>query len=270
MKAIRYALIIILLLLLLILLFAFIRSKQENKTTKGSELFLNITGIYYGLPEQKECDQLIDYPGFVICYNEKTEQANWTAHILSKKMLQGPRIKRKDLFKKDNRVLTGTAIPEDYKRSGYDKGHLVPAADMAWSEASSRASFYMSNMSPQLPGFNRGIWKRTEEWAREMALIHDSLYIISGPVFKDESRKIGINEVYVPSYYYKIVMDITQPEYSAIAFLFQNEAKGGEIYEYAITIDSLERFTGVDFFYELKGEMIEKLEQELQIGHWIK
>jgi endonuclease G len=90
--------------------------------------------------------------------------------------------KRKDNFRSDPKVKTGSAALSDYKGSGYDRGHLAPAADFKWSATAMSESFYMSNMSPQVPGFNRGIWKNIESTVRNWAVENDEIYIVTGPV----------------------------------------------------------------------------------------
>ena len=99
---------------------------------------------------------------------------------------------------------------------------MAPAGDMSWSEQAMKESFYYSNMSPQNPSFNRGIWKKTEELTRIWAVENKSLYIVTGPILKKYLPTIGPNKVSIPNYYYKAILDYTEPEIKAIAFLIPN------------------------------------------------
>jgi endonuclease G len=88
--------------------------------------------------------------------------------------------KQIEKFLEDKLVKTGSAVTKDYAKSGYDRGHPARAADLGWSAQTMRESFYFSNMSPQLPAFNRGIWKKMEEKVRDWALTYDTIFIVTG------------------------------------------------------------------------------------------
>ncbi|MFA5032461.1 MAG: DNA/RNA non-specific endonuclease [bacterium] len=136
------------------------------------------------LPSHTLTDEIIHHTAYTLQYDEKYEQADWVAYKLTKEMVKKPAVKRTNKFRADPLVKTGSAKPSDYAKSGYDKGHLCPAGDMAYSAGSMSESFYMSNMSPQMAGFNRGIWKRLEDKARAWARDNDEIHIVTGPVLK--------------------------------------------------------------------------------------
>jgi len=119
---------------------------------------------------------------------------------------------------------------------------------MKWDKEAMSQSFLMSNMSPQSPSFNRGIWKKLEEEVRDLAVEKDSIYVVTGPVLHTMESSIGKNEVGVPAYYFKILVDLSPPQHGMIAYLLPNEGSKKELSNYAISVDSLERFTGYDFF----------------------
>jgi endonuclease G len=175
---------------------------------------------------------------------------------------------RSDNFRADTNVTTGSADPDDYRGSGYDRGHLVPAADMKWSATSMTESFLMSNMSPQKPGFNRGIWRRLEEEVRDWAVRNDSIYVITGPVLSGINEFIGENHVAVPAYYFKIIVDISYPTYKGIAFLMSNNSASGNLFNYAVTIDSIENLTGFNFFPNQQERFIEYIESNINVSQW--
>lgn len=140
---------------------------------------------------------------------------------------------------------------------------------MKWSEQAMHESFLLSNISPQYPSFNRGIWRQLEEKVRQWAIEKDSLYVITGPVLDPIRGVIGENEVGIPGYYFKVLVDLSPPEYSMIAFLLPNNGSTNELSDYAITVDSLEKVTGYDFFARAPDqEMIDWMEGVLVSADW--
>lgn len=213
-------------------------------------------------------DQIIEHNFYTLSYSEEHEQAEWVAYELTKKATGGSKGRSND-FRVDPEVSTGSAELADYKGSGYDRGHLVPAADMKSSAKAMSESFYMSNMSPQVPGFNRGIWKNLEEQVREWAVRNDHLYVITGPILTEEPLgKIGENGVTVPRRYYKIILDYTAPEVKALAFVLPNQRGEQQLSTYYVTIDYLEEVTGIDFFPELPDDLEELLESRKDLSRW--
>jgi len=130
-------------------------------------------------------------------------------------------------------------------------------------------SFLMSNMSPQKPAFNRGIWRKLETEVRNWALEKDSLYVITGPLFSSKDSLIGNSGVGVPGYYFKVLVDLSPPKHDMIAFLLPNAASSEELLSFAMTVDSLERLSAYDFFAEAPDqEIIDWLEQRIEPGNW--
>jgi endonuclease G len=140
---------------------------------------------------------------------------------------------------------------------------------MKWSREAMSQSFLMSNMSPQLPAFNRGIWRRLETQVRNWAMEKDSLYVITGPLFTAGDSVIGENEVGVPSYYFKVLVDLSPPDHDMIAFLLPHSGSSEELLQFAMPVDSLEQFSGFDFFAEAPDQnIISWLEARLIPGNW--
>jgi len=213
--------------------------------------------------------ELITHSAITLSYNEEHEQAHWVSYKLTSAMLKGNE-KRTDKFKEDPKVSTKSASPADYRLSGYDRGHLAPAGDFTYDALAMAESFYMSNMSPQTPSFNRGIWKRLEDQVRYWARENEEIYIITGPVITKKEITLGPNKVTVPEYFYKVILDIHPPEYKAIAFLLKNEKSGRPLLDYAITVDSLERFTGLDFFPMLPDTLEKRLQNMKNHEIWFE
>ena len=207
------------------------------------------------------------HTGYSLEYNEKTEQPYWVAYELTREEVSGS-IKRKDAFRPDKAISTGSATLSDYRGSGYDRGHLAPAADMKWSDQVMSESFFMSNMSPQHPSFNRGIWKKLEERVRNWAIENEKILVATGPIFSGEYKTIGVNKVAVPTHYYKVIIDYTDPELKGIGFILANEKGSAPLQEYACPIDQVEKVTGIDFFYQLPDDIENRLESQLNLQQW--
>lgn len=177
-------------------------------------------------------------------------------------------VERTDRFVADPLLGSANNLNSDYAKSGYDRGHMAPAADMAFDKRAMQESFYFSNMSPQHPSLNRGAWKELEDCVRDWAIRDSAVYVVSGNVVAKHPKTIGKKGVAVPSYIYKAVLSpyIASPQ--AIAFLFKNEAASGEPYEYAISVDSLERFVGIDLFPVLPDADESAIESRYSVGAW--
>ena len=214
----------------------------------------------FAWPAYSADEAIIERPYYTLRYNEKHEQAMWVAYPLWADSLAQETYKRKDDFREDRRVKSGSASLNDYKGSGYDRGHLAPAADFSYDEFALSQSFFMSNMSPQAPSFNRGIWKKLEDQVRDWAAENDKLYVVIGPVLNKNFKTIGTNRVSVPEYYYKIILDLEKPQIKAIAFLMKNEKSSASLESFTVTIDRIESLTGLDFFPTMPDEMEADLE----------
>jgi endonuclease G len=180
--------------------------------------------------------------------------------------------KRGDDFRPDPEIPTGSATPQDYTRSGYDRGHLAPAADMSFSGKTMSESFYMSNMSPQAPQFNRGIWSKLEKQVRHFAAKEKRIVVVTGPILPAEKTvTIGSNRVTVPQYYYKVIYDTTPPE-KMIGFVLPNKGSSADLRTFVVTVDRVEDLTGLDFFSTIPQPHQEQLERTITVEnwHWIK
>ncbi|NDP22289.1 MAG: DNA/RNA non-specific endonuclease, partial [Paludibacter sp.] len=169
----------------------------------------------------------------------------------------------------DPAVKTGSAGNDDYAGSGYDRGHLAPAADMGWSVASMHDCFYYSNISPQEPSFNRGVWKRAETLVRNWAVEYQDIYIVTGPVLNQGLPTIGANKVSVPTYYYKVILNYQNSLGKGIGFIIPNCSSSEPLQSFAVSIDNVEKFTGINFFPLLPDEQEKNIESNLNINAWI-
>ena len=219
------------------------------------------------LPKSAPSDQIVRHSNYTLNYSEKHEQAEWVAYTLSSSDVYGS-VGRTNDFRADPKVKTGSASLPDYKGSGYDRGHLAPAGDMKSTYTAMSESFYMSNMSPQKAGFNRGIWKKLEGNVRNWASDNGEIYVVTGPILSGSYPSIGSNQVSIPNYYYKVILDYKEPEIKGIGFVLPHQKSSSSIQSFAVTIDEVERKTGIDFFHALPDDVEEQIESNLAIDKW--
>jgi len=212
---------------------------------------------------------IVEHNFYTLSYVEKHEQAEWVAYELQKNQVVKSNFKR-PYFVEDRKVRTGSADWKNYKKSGYDKGHLCPAGDRKFDYNAFHETFLTSNISPQNHDFNRGIWNRLEQKTRYWAKKYDGVYVITGGVLEGDLKEIGPENVSVPKYFYKIIIDTSNEEYKAIAFLIPNQKSSNSFYDYSVSIDEIEILTGIDFFPKLDDTIEKKLESESNLKAWGK
>ncbi len=221
--------------------------------------------LVYGIPHNS--DLILNRTGFSFGYSRKYRQAIWVSYILNAGQISGKQVRRSNIFQPDPAIKYNPVQPQDYAKTGYDRGHLAPAADMTYSMETMRHSFFMTNISPQLPGCNRGIWKRVENQIRRWAVKEESLYVITGPLFNSDSKMLGHTEIPIPYAFYKIVLDRTPPM-KMIAFIVPNQTTKRRIHSFVTTVDAVEALTGYDFFSNLPDEQESKLEAAADFNKW--
>lgn len=206
-------------------------------------------------------DQVLCRDGYAVGYNYQNKVSNWVAYHITKESVN-TFYKRSNNFRIDKELPTSfRATSNDYSKTGYDRGHLAPSGTMDISKESMQQSFLMSNMAPQLPGFNRGGWKGLEEKVREWANTYNELYVVSGPIWDGSESYIG-NGVYVPKRFYKVILD---PNYNeAIAFILPHrKISSSELSSFITTVDKVEQATQIDFFSELPDDVEDKVEAQV-------
>lgn len=224
-------------------------------------------GLEFYLPTSTT-SQIIKHAYYTLSYNEKAEQAEWVAYELKKNYIKNSNFKR-PFFVEDPKVTTQSADWRNYKNSGYDKGHLCPAADMEFDINAYNDTFFTSNISPQNHDFNAGIWNRLEQKLRFWAVKNDGLIVVTGGVLKGTSKGIGKEDVAVPNYFYKIALSNHKGNYKVIAFLVPNEKSSKPIFDYVVSVDKLESITGIDFFPKLEDKIENTLEKNVDVSSWL-
>lgn len=229
---------------------------------------LELSGQNFEIPKTKSDREIIKHTGLSLKFNSKHKLSDWVAYKLTKEELTGHQ-SRTNNFRPDPHVPLGTAVDSDYLGSGYDRGHLLPAADARWSKKAMSATFFYSNITPQNANFNRGIWLFLEMQVRHWTRLNEELFIVTGPVLKDTlQKKIGNNKISVPKRHYKVILDYRKPQIKAIGFIIPNQPTKKYIQDFACSVDQVEAETGIDFFYQLPDEEENKIESHFDLAAW--
>ncbi len=219
-----------------------------------------------GVPSFTGC--VLDRESFAVGFSAVHRQPLWVQYRLTGAEVRAKAAGRSNRFYKDP-YIRKSAMPQDYTRSGYDRGHLAPAADMSYSAQAMHDSFSMSNMSPQLPGFNRGIWKKLEEQIRKFAVAENDIYVVTGVIFarNKPQNKMEKSRIPVPDAFFKAVLDMTPPR-KMIAFILPHRAGKNDLRSFAVTVDKLESAAGLDLFSFLPDEEENMLEKSINPELW--
>ena len=208
------------------------------------------------------------YSGFTSYFNPDTHIPNCVAYEIIESETTGDEPRKKS-FEADH-TIDGCAESSDYRNSGYDRGHMAPAADMKWSKEAMEESFLMTNICPQVKSLNSGIWHRLEQRVREWAARDSSIIVVCGPIFTPGKpvEQIGEIGVAVPHRFFKALY--APGRNIGIAFIFDNDKVKGGLRKYAVTIDSVERETGLDLFYNLPDDIENEVENQCNYKLWEK
>lgn len=235
------------------------------ETTASNKRLIELPGKLKGTPER-----IISHIGYTLSFNRVHNQPNWVAWELTKRETQGT-VGRSNNFEPDPLVPQPHQVTtDDYKGSGYDRGHMAPAADMKWSGRAMSECFYMSNMCPQNGSLNSGSWGTLEKACRRWAQQEGAVYIVCGPVFKgNRQKKIGrAHKVTVPDGFFKVVLSMKKNHEKAIGFYYANRGGKQPMEETATTVDNIEELTGMDFFVNIPDHLEKKVESEYSLKLW--
>lgn len=237
-------------------------SKAKKRAAKIKAEALDYAQVKEGVPEQ-----IVEYEGFRVSFNRENRTPNWVAWELLGTETEGD-VKRSNNFWYDDRV-KGCPTTYDYSNSGYDRGHLCPAADQKWSEQAMIDCFSMANMAPQDHALNAGAWQTLEKKERQWAQRDSAIVIIAGPIYEPGDRQtIGDSEVRVPSAFYKVMIAPYVERPRGIGFIYPNMSAPGNMRDYAMSIDEVEGITGIDFFFNLPDDIEEQIESTFSFKEW--
>lgn len=222
-----------------------------------------IDHLYFGV--ESNCDQVLIKKAYVSCINYKTKNPEWVTYTITKELAEKYNSRKDNNFKEDKEIPDNyRSTLEDYYKSGYDRGHLMPNAMADYTEETQEESFLLSNIVPQLPNHNRTIWKKLEEQVRELIKTENELVIFTGVIYDKNYNTIG-NNVAIPSYFYKVILSPINKTIKTFAFLIphQNYKKGFNLKDFQTTVDEIEYKTGINFFSNLEEEQQQNIESKI-------
>lgn len=260
-----YSIVAILVLVGIYLVNFYLDDKAEQQIVESGKTVKTDTNTFF-LPTSTT-GQIIHHEGYSLSYNEKHEQAEWVAYELKRSHLTSSNFKR-PYFNVDPAVKSKSAHWKNYKKSGYTRGHLCPAGDRKYSKDAHDETFLTSNISPQIYDFNAGIWNRLEQKVRYWAEKNDGVFVVTGGVLSSGLHVIGEEEVSVPQYFYKIIVDYNNGDPKMLAFLMPHEESTRPLYDYVVSTDKLELLTGIDFFPQLEDHIENRLEASSSYKRW--
>lgn len=211
------------------------------------------------------CDQVVHHTFYSLGYDNDWEQARWVAYMLTPDMVRNRKVKRTDAFRPDPDVRDQSAVRNDYRRSGYSRGHMVPAGDMGFDATAMSETFFYSNMSPQLAAHNGAVWRELEETSRDWVVKKGTTYIVTGPIVGNNPKRIGNNRVAVPDAFYRVMLTENG---EGIGFIIPHEKQTEPLEDFAVSIDEVEAATGLDFFPEQTNLATAKVEASVDKRAW--
>lgn len=238
-----------------------------SQTTKPKKEDAQMADGVYFLPTSTT-NQIVEHSTYYLSYSEKHEQAEWVAYELKPEHISSGKHKR-PYFSQDPKVPTESAHWNNYKNSGYTRGHLLPAGDRVFSKEAYDETFYTSNISPQSQELNTGIWNSLEMRIRNFVRKNGKVYVVTGGVLTDALETIGTEKVAVPEYFYKVLLYYNKDHYQMRAYLIPHkEEKRKKLNEYLVTTDSIENLTNIDFFHFLDDVIEDELESKIELKGW--
>ena len=220
------------------------------------------------LPAISKSDVIVSHLGYTSSYNQDWLIPNWVAYELTIEELNGNE-KGEESFQWDPDIKGKQAWREDYSGSGWDKGHMIPRADLKWSAKAYSESFYFSNICPQNHDFNAGAWLTTENMARRIARRFGSVYVVCGPlVFDNQYGSIGEHKVIVPDAFFKAFLICDEGEYSAIGIVMNNSSERQMLKACTMNVDELELKCGFDLFQGLDKAIQDIVEASIDWSKW--
>lgn len=207
------------------------------------------------------------YTGFLLSFNSDNHTPNWVGWELLSGETDGSVARAKKFW--TDTEMSGAPDDSDYRRSGYDRGHMCPAADQKWSTSAMYDSFVTTNICPQDHKLNTGAWKTLENKERLWAQRDGKLLIIAGPIYgESDIQRIGATGVRVPGAFFKVLVapDVEKPR--GIAFVYPNSHAPGNMQNYSMSIDELEELTGYDFFPSMPDDLENEIESTASFKTW--
>lgn len=210
--------------------------------------------------------QYICKTNYAIHYRYDTRTPEYVVEHVTKEVISGP-AKRKDDFRPDPAIPPQyQSVLSDYAGYPFDRGHLAPGANNNLNDAIMSESFFLSNMMPQVPNNNRGIWKQLETYIRNWVMEGKDIYLVTGTYYGPGYGTIGANKVGIPTHVWKVVVDRTSGR--SIGFFMPNAVLPvQDLPNYATSIDQIEKHTGINFMPKLPASK-KAVESSFNINDW--
>lgn len=221
------------------------------------------------LPLYFDNDCIITYNGYSVKYDEEARIPAWVAYELTAEEANGTIGRSGKNFRPDDKVTVVQADNYDYRGTGWSRGHMAPAGDFKWDDGAMWDTFYYTNCCPQDEKLNNGSWNVLENKVRTWARQFGSIYVVTGPIIgQNQGGKIGAHGIVVPDAFFKALLTYSDESYHGIAFMMFNNSTPQKLSKSYLSINDLEKITGVDFFPELDDSIEEKVEENVNPNHW--
>ena len=241
--------------------------EETSSSSRKGEVKVKMMEIPAPLKDRPE--QIIKRTCYTVSYNKSTKVPNWVAWHLVKSHCYGNNQRTNLLFEEDSDVPYPRATDNDYYNSRYDRGHMCPAGDNKWDKEAIRETFLFTNICPQNHGLNKDSWNDLEKQCRSWAKEYGSIDIVCGPIFygNTHDKTIGRNKVCVPDGFFKVVL-CRKGNPKAIGFIYKNRGGRQSMSDCALTVDEVEKITGIDFFPALDDGVENRIEAQARLKDW--
>lgn len=213
------------------------------------------------LPECKTYNERLRNDFYESCYSRGYRMPVWVGWVIRSSRKKDVADRSNCSWKTDYRTAPYPVTDSEYRRSGYDRGHMAPAEDFDFDQGAQQQTFLLSNACPQYGQLNRGEWSRAEARCRELALKHDSVLVMSGPCGSIGSIRTGTSSLEVPRYFWKVVAWSEGGSLRTESWVFENTEDPGSLESSVVSIDSVESLSGLDLFYVLPDAYENRIER---------
>lgn len=219
--------------------------------------------------ELSSVEKVIEYEGFTVSFNSQWHIPNWVAYELTAAKTDGPYSRKGKDFMVDPHTPVSQADANDYRGSGWSRGHMAPAADFKWSDKAMTETFYYTNICPQDAQLNNRYWATLENKVRNWAKHFGRVYVVTGPIVSPDAKvRIGAHGVVVPSAFFKAILAHKEEGWTSIAFTMSNTPESRLLKDCATTVNKVEKITNHDFFGFLDDTVEESVENILDYKEW--
>jgi endonuclease G len=277
MRSRRLAIIVLLLVIaILVLVFcAYSPSNRVERTSKTSDIIpvastqnLKSEDTPWGLPKDGSSLHILTHIAFTIGYDSAKKEPRWVAYNIKSEYVGLPSLGKRNFKPDPDLPEEESAKDSDYKNSGYDRGHMAPFASVRRKNDPKPEceSCYFSNICPQKPSLNRKIWELLEEKEREWAKKYGEVWVVTGPIFGENGQTLPSGRVAIPLSFYKIVARVDGEKVELLSFILSQDAtstaEDKKFVKFLVSVDEVEKATGLDFMSELPDDIENVLEAQ--------